>query len=106
MHAIGEPVPESRTVTSLPEAWDFAQVCGFPLIIRPAYTLGGSGGGVARHEDEFSAAYSKAEKTVLSVNPETGKKDLVDDSPRAVKAAWYAIPVVMTFIGMMSWLAN
>jgi carbamoyl-phosphate synthase large subunit len=63
MHAIGEPVPESRTVTSLPEAWDFAQVCGFPLIIRPAYTLGGSGGGVARHEDEFEAVVTQGLQT-------------------------------------------
>jgi len=42
MRRIGEPVPESRTVTSLPEAWDFARSCGFPLVVRPAYTLGGS----------------------------------------------------------------
>ena len=58
MQRIGEPVPQSRTVTSLPEAWEFAQTCGFPLIIRPAYTLGGSGGGVAHHEDEFEAVVS------------------------------------------------
>ena len=58
MQRIGEPVPQSRIVTSLPEAWDFAQTCGFPLIIRPAYTLGGSGGGVAYHEDEFEAVVS------------------------------------------------
>ena len=53
MQRIGEPVPESRTVTSLPEAWDFARFCGFPLVVRPSYTLGGTGGGFARHEDEF-----------------------------------------------------
>lgn len=63
MHDIGEPVPESRTVTSLPEAWDFARSCGFPLIIRPAYTLGGSGGGVARHEDEFEAVVTQGLQT-------------------------------------------
>ncbi|MCY3782889.1 MAG: carbamoyl-phosphate synthase large subunit [Chloroflexi bacterium] len=55
MERIGEPVPESRTVTSLPDAWDFARSCGFPLVVRPAYTLGGTGGGFARHEDEFEA---------------------------------------------------
>ncbi len=55
MMRIGQPVPASRTVTSLPDAWEFAQECGFPLICRPAYTLGGTGGGVARHEDEFEA---------------------------------------------------
>ncbi len=53
MQSIDQPVPDSRTVTSLPDAWDFARECGFPLIIRPAYTLGGTGGGMARHEDEF-----------------------------------------------------
>ena len=53
MQSIDQPVPDGRTVTSLPEAWDFARECGFPLIIRPAYTLGGTGGGMARHEDEF-----------------------------------------------------
>ena len=63
MHDIGEPVPESRIVTSLPEAWDFARSCGFPLIIRPAYTLGGSGGGVARHEDEFEAVVTQGLQT-------------------------------------------
>ena len=63
MHDIGEPVPDSRIVTSLPEAWDFARSCGFPLIIRPAYTLGGSGGGVARHEDEFEAVVTQGLQT-------------------------------------------
>ena len=58
MQRIGEPVPLSRTVTSLPEASEFAQTRGFPLIIRPAYTLGGSGGGVAHHDDEFEAVVS------------------------------------------------
>ncbi len=59
---------------------------------------------VARNESEFSELYSKAEKTILQVDPATGKKTLVDDSPKAIKAAWYAIPVTMTFIGAMAWL--
>jgi hypothetical protein len=59
---------------------------------------------LARHESEFSEVYSKAEKTIITTNPETGKKELIDNSPRGVKAAWYAIPVVMTFIGAMAWL--
>ena len=44
---IGEPVPPSQTVTSLTEARQVAREIGLPLIIRPAYTLGGTGGGVA-----------------------------------------------------------
>jgi carbamoyl-phosphate synthase large subunit len=45
--SIGEPVPSSATVTSLKEAGRVAKEIGLPLIIRPAYTLGGTGGGVA-----------------------------------------------------------
>jgi len=45
---IEEPVPPSATVTSLEEARKVAKEIGLPLIIRPAYTLGGSGGGVAK----------------------------------------------------------
>ncbi|MBR80014.1 MAG: hypothetical protein CMA88_04445 [Euryarchaeota archaeon] len=59
---------------------------------------------LARNETEFTEIYSKAEKTVLAVDPATGKKKLVDDSPKAVKAVWYTIPVTMTFLGMMAWL--
>jgi carbamoyl-phosphate synthase large subunit len=44
---IGEPVPPSATVTSLGEARLVADVLGLPLVVRPAYTLGGTGGGIA-----------------------------------------------------------
>lgn len=47
MLAIGEPVPESTIAESLEEAFAFADEIGFPIIIRPAYTLGGTGGGIA-----------------------------------------------------------
>lgn len=59
---------------------------------------------LARHESEFTQAYNKAEKMVLEVNPDTGQKELIDDSPKALKAAWYAVPIGMTFIGLMAWL--
>jgi carbamoyl-phosphate synthase large subunit len=47
MAKIGEPVPPSATVTSLKQARTVAKEIGLPLIIRPAYTLGGTGGGIA-----------------------------------------------------------
>ncbi len=47
MLALGEPVPPSAIVHTLEEARAFAQEIGFPLIVRPAYTLGGTGGGVS-----------------------------------------------------------
>jgi carbamoyl-phosphate synthase large subunit len=53
MDAIGEPTPESVIVTTVPEAQAFARQMGFPLIIRPAYTLGGTGGGIARDMTEL-----------------------------------------------------
>ena len=53
MQEINEPVPDSETVSSYEEALKFAQTIGFPIIIRPAYTLGGSGGGIAHDEKEY-----------------------------------------------------
>lgn len=50
MQEIGEPVPESRIITSLDEALEFTGRIGFPVIIRPAFTLGGTGGGIAEDE--------------------------------------------------------
>ncbi len=47
MIAFGEPVPESIVATSVAEARAFASRFGYPLVIRPAYTLGGTGGGIA-----------------------------------------------------------
>ncbi|MBM2831563.1 MAG: carB [Dehalococcoidia bacterium] len=45
---IGEPVPESVTVSSVEQAIKFARQAGLPLIVRPSYTLGGSGGGICQ----------------------------------------------------------
>jgi carbamoyl-phosphate synthase large subunit len=53
MQQIGEPVPDSRIVTSVHESLDFANKIGYPLIIRPAFTLGGTGGGIATNEEEL-----------------------------------------------------
>ena len=53
MQELNEPVPESTIVHELEEALDFAEVIGYPIIVRPAYTLGGTGGGIAATEEEF-----------------------------------------------------
>jgi len=47
MEKIGEPVIPSKVVTDLQSALDFAEIIGYPVIVRPAFTLGGSGGGIA-----------------------------------------------------------
>jgi len=53
MLAIGEPVPASIVVTDVESAVAFAREAGYPLVVRPAYTLGGTGGGIVRDEPEL-----------------------------------------------------
>ena len=53
MKEIKQPVPESDIFNDLEEAVAFANRIGYPIIIRPAYTLGGTGGGIAHNEDEM-----------------------------------------------------
>lgn len=53
MERIGEPIPESTIVEDIQSAIDFAHEIGYPLIVRPAYTLGGTGGGIADNEEEL-----------------------------------------------------
>lgn len=50
MRELEQPVPESVIVTSVEEAVDFANEIGYPIIVRPAYTLGGTGGGICSDE--------------------------------------------------------
>ncbi|MGG3913206.1 carbamoyl-phosphate synthase large subunit [Rossellomorea vietnamensis] len=53
MNEMGEPVPESEIIHSLDEAYQFVNEIGYPVIVRPAYTLGGTGGGICHNEDEL-----------------------------------------------------
>ncbi|WP_334071869.1 MULTISPECIES: carbamoyl-phosphate synthase large subunit [Paenibacillus] len=53
MRELEQPVPESTIITSEEEALSFAQEIGYPVIVRPAYTLGGTGGGICATEEEL-----------------------------------------------------
>jgi len=53
MGEIGEPVPKSMILHSLTQVDEALAIVGLPAIIRPAYTLGGSGGGIAHTRDEL-----------------------------------------------------
>ncbi len=55
MIEIGEPVPASQIVTDVESGVAFARESGYPLVVRPAYTLGGTGGGIVRDEAELRA---------------------------------------------------
>ncbi|MBS4913630.1 MAG: carbamoyl-phosphate synthase large subunit [Veillonella sp.] len=53
MKRINQPVPESDIFSDVEKAVEFANRIGYPIIIRPAYTLGGTGGGIAHNEEEM-----------------------------------------------------
>ncbi|MCI5599228.1 MAG: carbamoyl-phosphate synthase large subunit [Ruminococcus sp.] len=53
MEAIGQPVIPSLVVNDVESAVDFANEIGYPVIIRPAFTLGGTGGGIVDNEEEL-----------------------------------------------------
>jgi carbamoyl-phosphate synthase large subunit len=56
---LGLKMPRARTVTSLDEALEFLREIGLPAIIRPAFTLGGTGGGIAYNTEEFREIVSR-----------------------------------------------
>ena len=53
MQQIDEPIPSSIIATTIEECYDFIEKEGYPVIIRPAYTLGGTGGGIAENKEEL-----------------------------------------------------
>jgi len=53
MEKIGEPCIPSKVVNNLEDAIEFAGTIGYPVVVRPAYTLGGTGGGIAHNEKEL-----------------------------------------------------
>jgi carbamoyl-phosphate synthase large subunit len=54
MRELEQPVPDSVIVTTVAQAVDFANEIGFPIIVRPAYTLGGTGGGICNTMEELT----------------------------------------------------
>ena len=53
MEKINEPIAPSKVVKNIPDGADFAKQIGYPVVLRPAYTLGGSGGGIAHNPQEL-----------------------------------------------------
>lgn len=53
MKELNEPVPKARAVSSLEKALEAVEQIGYPVIVRPAFTLGGTGGGVAYNEEQL-----------------------------------------------------
>ena len=85
MNEIGEPIVDSEIVTDLKAGVDAAGRIGYPVIVRPAYTLGGSGGGIADNEDELKGILSKGLQ--LSMN----KQVLIEKSIKGWKEIEYEV---------------
>lgn len=82
---LGEPVLPSETAHSLQEGTDAAQRIGYPVVLRPAFTLGGTGGGFAESEEEFVPLMKKA----LSLSPV--QEVLIEKSVRGYKEIEYEV---------------
>jgi carbamoyl-phosphate synthase large subunit len=59
MTKIGLDMPKSKLVNNIRDGLEFAQVIGFPVVIRPSFTLGGSGGGIAFNREELMEILSR-----------------------------------------------
>ena len=59
MTRLGVDMPRSEIATSLEEAWAVLERIGLPVVIRPAYTMGGTGGGFAYNREEFEAIVTR-----------------------------------------------
>ena len=85
MRSLGEPIPVSAIVSTLAEAGNFASQCGFPLVVRPAYTLGGTGGGFVHNQESLAATVMRG----LRMSPI--KQVLVEQSVAGWKEIEYEV---------------
>ena len=83
--SLGEPVLPSETVRSMEEGFEAAEQIGFPLVLRPAFTLGGTGGGFAETSSEFPELLRNA----LAVSPV--HEVLIEKSVRGYKEIEYEV---------------
>jgi len=85
MKQLKQPVPESIIATNVDEAQQFASSIGFPVIVRPAYTLGGTGGGIATNANEL------AEITATGLRSSPIGQCLVEKSIAGMKEIEYEV---------------
>ncbi|MGV3243751.1 carbamoyl-phosphate synthase large subunit [Staphylococcus sp. 11261D007BR] len=62
MNDLNVPVPESDIVNTLEQAFEFKDQVGYPLIVRPAFTMGGTGGGICHNDEELKEVVSNGLK--------------------------------------------
>ncbi|KRN28776.1 carbamoyl phosphate synthase large subunit [Lactobacillus selangorensis] len=85
MVKLGEPVPQSKSVNTVDEAVAFANQIGYPIIVRPAFTMGGTGGGMCDNEAELVEIATNA----LKLSPIT--QALIEQSIAGYKEIEYEV---------------
>lgn len=85
MLTLGHPIPRSKSVTTTEEGLEFAASIGYPLVLRPAYTLGGSGGGFVANDAQMLERLPHA----LALSPIT--QVLVEESIAGYKEVEYEV---------------
>lgn len=85
MEELDQPIPESEIVTTVEEAVAFADTIGYPVIVRPAFTLGGTGGGMCDTEEELRTIAENG----LSLSPVT--QCLIEKSIAGFKEIEYEV---------------
>ena len=79
MEKIGEPVAASLVVENVEDGIKFTNTIGYPVVLRPAYTLGGSGGGIAHNETELIEILSNGLRYTSRYNSFSPMKHLVNE---------------------------
>jgi carbamoyl-phosphate synthase large subunit len=85
MNEMGQPVVRSEIVHSMEEGLNAAELMGYPVIVRPAFTLGGSGGGIAETKEELVIILSKG------LNLSLNKQVLIEKSIKGWKEIEYEV---------------
>lgn len=85
MQQLNEPIPASTSVNTVAAAVDFAKKIGFPVIVRPAFTMGGTGGGMCDNENELVEIATNA----LKLSPIT--QALIEKSIAGFKEIEYEV---------------
>jgi len=83
--SLGEPILPSDTASSIKEGLEIAEWIGYPVVLRPAFTLGGTGGGFANDPDEFVPLM----KNALELSPV--RQVLVEKSVKGFKEIEYEV---------------
>ena len=65
--SLGEPVPPSKTVNTVEDALAFGDEIGYPIIVRPAFTMGGTGGGICNNHEELAEIAKKDAQFALEL---------------------------------------